>query len=77
MTELSKDKEMFLTARVTLVIEYRHPSAWQTSCQAEQVFNAAQREATNAAEQLFIEHGEGKFSLISSEPMVVMGTRKK
>jgi hypothetical protein len=69
--------EMSLTTRVILVVEYDHPSAWQASSPADQVFRAGEHEAKNALEHLLRAHGEGRYRVISAEGTVIVAKRKK
>lgn len=70
-------KEMYLTSRTTFVVEYNHPSNWDVTAKADQVFNAGKREANQALEHLLMNHGERRYRIISSETSIVVGRIKK
>lgn len=77
---MSEKKELVLTARTTFVIEMSHPSAWDVTCQAEQVFNAGDRENRNALEEIIREQAKTnmgrRISIISSDTSVVVLKKK-
>lgn len=66
--------EMYLTGRTTLTVEMEADSAWDTKCQADQVFTAVDRENRNRLENILREH---KIRVISSETTVVMAKKIK
>jgi len=77
MVEVIKKEDMILSSKIRIVVEWDHPSAWDSSSSADQVFNAAAREAENHLMQLLLEHGERRYRFISCEPIVTMAKRKE
>ena len=78
---MTEKKELILTARTTFVVEMSHPSAWDTKCQAEQVFEAGDRENRHALEQIIIDQAKTNMGreirIISSNTSVVILSKAK
>ncbi len=76
---MSEDREYVLTARTPFTIEMDHPSSWDPKSCAEQVFNAGDRENTNALEHMILEYrksGGSNIRILSHNTAVVVYKRK-
>lgn len=77
MTTPIKKEDMVLSSRIRIVVEYDHPSAWDSTCSADQVFNAAAREAETNITNILMANGKNRYRFISCEPIVTMAKRKE
>lgn len=70
---MSKPTELFATARVSLTVEV-DAASWQVSSSAEQIFDAAGREAKNKLEILFQKERGVR---VVGEPVVTLVTGQR
>lgn len=78
---MTDTKEYILTSRTTFVIEVQHPSSWDPKSNAEQVFNAGERENRYwldecIREQAKLNNGR-RVKVISQDTDVVVIGKKK
>jgi len=73
---MSKEPELYATARVTMTIEYDHPSSWSTSIKAEDLFKSAGSEARRAIEHIFAHHNakgsDGRVRVLGTPDVTVV-----
>lgn len=72
---MNNKQELFATARVTLTVEV-DAASWQIGCSAEQIFDAAGREAKNKLDILF-QKERGVRVVGQPEVTLVTGVRKR
>ena len=67
---MSEKRELFATARVTLTVEV-DAASWDIGSSAEQIFNAAGREAHNKLDHLFAKERDIR---VVGKPVVTLVT---
>lgn len=76
MTDDIPKKEMYLTSRVIVTLEYDHPSNWDVDARASGIMRAAAEEAERTIRNALL-NGKHSFRILHCEPKLVIGRHSK